>query len=52
MPEPPEPEPETQADERQLNLAFGERRYRVRGLPKQLTEALRLRTGGIDRGVH
>jgi DNA primase catalytic core len=42
MPEPPEPEPETQADERQVNLAFGERRYRVRGLPTQLTEALKV----------
>jgi DNA primase len=42
MPEPPEPDPETQADERQINLAFGERRYRVRGTPKQLTEALKV----------
>jgi DNA primase len=42
MPEPPEPEPETQAGERQVNLAFGERRYRVRGLPTQLTEALKV----------
>jgi DNA primase len=42
MPEPPEPEPETQADERQVNLTFGERRYRVRGLPTQLTEALKV----------
>jgi DNA primase catalytic core len=42
MPAPPEPEPETQADERQIMLAFGERRYRVRGLPKQLTEALKV----------
>jgi DNA primase len=42
MPAPPEPEPETQADERQVNLTFGERRYRVRGLPKQLTEALKV----------
>jgi DNA primase len=42
MPEAPAPEPEAQADERQLNLAFGERRYRVRGLPKQLTEALKV----------
>jgi hypothetical protein len=38
----PEPEPVAQADERQVNLAFGERRYRVRGLPTQLTEALRV----------
>jgi len=42
MPSLPEPEPETQADERQVNLVFGERRYRVRGLPKQLTEALKV----------
>jgi DNA primase catalytic core len=42
MPEPPEPEPETQADERQVNLTFGDRRYRVRGLPPQLTEALKV----------
>ena len=42
MPAPPEPEPVTQANERQVNLTFGERRYRVRGLPTQLTEALRV----------
>jgi DNA primase len=42
MPEPPEAESPTQADERQVNLTFGERRYRVRGLPKQLTEALKV----------
>jgi DNA primase len=42
MPAPPEPEPETQADERQIMLTFGERRYRVRGLPTQLTEALKV----------
>ena len=42
MPAPPEPEPKTQADERQIMLTFGERRYRVRGLPKQLTEALKI----------
>jgi DNA primase len=42
MPSLPEPEPETQADERQVNLAFGERRYRVRGLPTQLAEALKV----------
>src|SRR6202789_4566381 len=42
MPSLPEPEPETQADERQVNLTFGERRYRVRGLPTQLTEALKV----------
>jgi hypothetical protein len=42
MPSLPEPELETQADERQVNLTFGERRYRVRGLPTQLTEALKV----------
>jgi DNA primase len=42
MPAPPAPEPEPQVDERQLLLAFGERRYRVRGTPKQLTEALKV----------
>ena len=31
-----------QADEQQLVIAFGERRYRVRGWPKQLTEALKV----------
>jgi DNA primase len=42
MPAPPAPEPEPQVDERQLLLTFGERRYRVRGLPPQLTEALKI----------
>jgi len=42
MPTPPELEPVAQADERQVNLTFGERRYRVRGLPTQLTEALKV----------
>jgi DNA primase len=42
IPEPPEAEPQPQADERQVNLTFGERRYRVRGLPRQLTEALKV----------
>ena len=42
IPEPPEPEPAAQADERQIMLTFGERRYRVRGLPAQLTEALKV----------
>jgi DNA primase len=54
IPEPPEAESPTQVDERQVNLTFSERRYRVRGLPKQLTEALkvnvlvRLDTGSTD----
>jgi len=30
------------ADEQQLLVGFGERRYRVRGMPKQLTEALKV----------
>jgi DNA primase len=42
MPEPPDAEPQHQADQRQINLTFGERRYRVRGLPTQLTEALKV----------
>jgi len=42
LPELPEAEPKPQADERQVLLAFGERRYRVRGLPPQLTEALKV----------
>jgi DNA primase len=42
MPAPPAPEPEPQVDERQLLLTFGERRYRVRGTPKQLAEALKV----------
>jgi DNA primase catalytic core len=42
MPEPPDAEPAATADERQVTLTFGERRYRVRGLPKQLTEALKV----------
>jgi len=32
----------SQADEQQLVITFGERRYRVRGLPKQLGEALKV----------
>ena len=42
MPEAPEAEPQPQADERQVHLTFGERCYRVRGLPTQLTEALKV----------
>jgi DNA primase len=42
LPESPDAEPPAQADERQVLLAFGERRYRVRGLPPQLTEALKV----------
>ncbi|MGB6308628.1 MAG: CHC2 zinc finger domain-containing protein [Steroidobacteraceae bacterium] len=42
LPAPPEPETQPQADERQVNITFGERRYRVRGLPTQLTEALKV----------
>jgi DNA primase len=42
LPVPPEPQPDAQADERQVMVAFGERRYRVRGLPTQLTEVLKV----------
>jgi DNA primase catalytic core len=42
LPAPPEAEPIAQADERQVTLTFGERRYRVRGLPTQLTEVLKV----------
>jgi DNA primase len=42
MPAPPDAESSAQVDERQLLLVFGERRYRVRGLPTQLTEALKV----------
>ena len=52
VPQGPLPEPKEEAgcqagagrtaDEQQLVVAFGERRYRVRGMPKQLTEALKV----------
>ena len=46
VPAGPSPEPKDDAgctaDEQQLLVAFGERRYRVRGMPKQLTEALKV----------
>ena len=42
MPTPPKPEPAAHTDERQVTLTFGERRYRVRGLPTQLSEALKV----------
>jgi len=48
LPAAPPEEPESKADgasktdEQQLVIAFGERRYRVRGWPKQLTEALKV----------
>jgi DNA primase len=42
MPALPPPEPPAQADEQQLLIAYGERCYRVRGWPKQLTEALKV----------
>jgi DNA primase catalytic core len=59
----PSPEPEAKAGEGQLVIAYGERCYRVRGLPKQLTEALKVnvlvrRTGadtaglGAESGLH
>jgi len=42
VPSLPPQEPEVKTDEQQLVIAFGERRYRVRGMPKQLTEALKV----------
>ena len=42
LPALPEPEPPAQADARQLVIAYGARRYRVRGWPKQLGEALKV----------
>jgi DNA primase len=42
MPPLPPPEPQAQADEQQLLITYGERCYRVRGWPKQLTEALKV----------
>jgi DNA primase/post-segregation antitoxin (ccd killing protein) len=46
VPAGPSPEPKDDAgciaDEQQLLVAFGERRYRVRALPKQLGEALKV----------
>src|SRR5690606_17492404 len=42
VPSSPAPEREAQTDGEQLVIAFGERRYRVRGLPKQLGEALKV----------
>ncbi len=61
VPSLPAPEPQSQADEQQLVVAFGERRYRVRGMPKQLTEALKVNvlvtcageeTLSADTGLH
>jgi DNA primase len=37
-----DPEPEAKTDEKQLVVTYGERRYRVRGWPKQLGEALKV----------
>jgi len=37
-----DPEPGAEADERQVTLSYGPRRYRVRGLPKQLAEVLKV----------
>ena len=42
MPAVAAPEPEAKTDEKQLVIAYGERRYRVRGWPKQLGEALKV----------
>lgn len=42
MPATADAEPEATADDKQLVVLYGERRYRVRGLPKQLSEALKV----------
>jgi DNA primase len=42
MPAIADPEPPATADEKQLVISYGERRYRVRGWPKQLGEALKV----------
>ena len=42
MPASADPEPPTTTDEKQLVISYGERRYRVRGWPKQLSEALKV----------
>jgi DNA primase len=60
MPPLPPPEPPAQADEQQLLIAYGERCYRVRGWPKQLTEALKVNVlvrrgddaADADAGLH
>jgi DNA primase len=56
MPRLPPPEPQASVDAEQLVIAYGERRYRVRGLPKQLTEALKvnvlLRGAEQEDGLH
>ncbi len=55
MPPLPPPETQAQADEQQLLITYGERCYRVRGWPKQLTEALKVnvlaRTAGTDHAT-
>jgi hypothetical protein len=42
MPAIADPEPESKTDEKQFVITYGERRYRVRGWPKQLGEALKV----------
>jgi DNA primase catalytic core len=42
MPAVADPEPAAKTDEQQLVITYGERRYRVRGWPKQLGEALKV----------
>jgi hypothetical protein len=53
MPAIADPEPPAAADEKQLIVTYGERRYRVRGWPKQLGEALKVnilvKLAGDDR---
>jgi DNA primase catalytic core len=51
-----DPEPPTTVDEKQLLVTYGERRYRVRGWPKQLGEALKVNIlvnlAGDDRNAN
>jgi DNA primase len=42
MPASADPEPDAITDDKQLVVVYGERRYRVRGIPKQLGEALKV----------
>jgi DNA primase len=54
LPPRPDPEPPAQSDEQQLVITYGERRYRVRGLPQQLGEALKVNvlvTRATDGGL-
>ncbi|HEX5421868.1 MAG TPA: DNA primase, partial [Gammaproteobacteria bacterium] len=65
VPMTPAPPPEAQTDGEQVVIVFGERRYRVRGLSKQLGEALKVNVlvtravsdtwvpaGAVEAGLH